>query len=289
MAQVTIGLPVYNGEKYLDQALESLCSQTFHDLKIIISDNCSTDKTPEILKKWAFIDSRITLVYRQKQNIGALSNFEWVLKQSDSPWFMFAAHDDKWTPNYVERLYKYANQNKETKLCVPYVVYTDEEGTNCGFREYPEDIDQLKKMKRIKKLLKYCCGSWFYGIWNREFLLESWENNKDFSYPWGQDLLIILPSLLTNKVVGCNTVQYICRTTDLSAKNYKPKGYSNQKNYLKQYLKKSFLFLKKSELGYIEKVILLPYIIQFVNNRGFKFRRLVRSAFKDMIGKAPKD
>lgn len=289
MAQVTIGLPVYNGEKYLEQALESLCSQTFMDMKIIISDNCSTDSTPEIIKKWSRIDSRIAVTYRQPENIGALANFEWVLKKADTSRFMFAAHDDSWSSDYVEKLYNVSIQDKGIKLSVPYVVYTDEGGREVGSRKYPQEIDSYGKLKRISHLISRSCGSWFYGMYERKDLLESWEKNKDFKYPWGQDLLILLPFLLSGQVAGCNDVQYICRIRNSSSENYKPKGYDEQKKFIKSYLSHVVYFLKCSDLTVVEKFILFPQLVRFVNDRGFKFRRLIRSAFKEAIKKSAND
>src|SRR5690554_2459238 len=101
MAAVTAGLAVYNGEKYLENAMAALSAQTFRDLRILVSDNCSTDSTPDILARWAKRDPRID-IHRQKENIGPVRNFRYVMETAQSPWFMMCAHDDRWTPNFVE-------------------------------------------------------------------------------------------------------------------------------------------------------------------------------------------
>lgn len=101
--KVSIGLPVYNGEKYLREALDSLLSQTFRDFELIISDNASTDATREIVLDYQQRDSRIRYI-RQNTNIGAGKNFLFVLAMAKAELFMWASHDDIWAENWLEVL-----------------------------------------------------------------------------------------------------------------------------------------------------------------------------------------
>ena len=101
--KVTIGLPVYNGENYLREALDSLLWQTFRDFELIISDNASTDATREIILEYQHRDSRIRYV-QQKSNVGASKNFLLVLAMAETELFMWASHDDIWAPNWLEVL-----------------------------------------------------------------------------------------------------------------------------------------------------------------------------------------
>ena len=98
---MTIGMPVYNGAPYVEQAIRSLLDQTMGDFILLISDNCSTDNTYEICERLALEDRRIRLL-RQRTNIGAMRNFEQVLRLASSPYFMWAAHDDLWDPRFIE-------------------------------------------------------------------------------------------------------------------------------------------------------------------------------------------
>jgi glycosyltransferase involved in cell wall biosynthesis len=99
---VTIGVPVRNGEQYLAGALDSLLAQTYRNLEILISDNASTDRTYEICQRY-LSDRRVTL-WRNEQNIGAHGNFDLTLRRASGKYFMWAAFDDLWSPQFVEAL-----------------------------------------------------------------------------------------------------------------------------------------------------------------------------------------
>jgi glycosyltransferase involved in cell wall biosynthesis len=100
--RVAVGLPVYNGENYLREALESLVSQTFADWELILSDNGSTDGTEGICREFAGRDSRI-LYLREPVNRGGAWNFNRVFALSRSPLFRWAAHDDVCEPRLLEK------------------------------------------------------------------------------------------------------------------------------------------------------------------------------------------
>ena len=102
---VSIGMPVYNGEKFIDDALDSLLEQTFTNFELILSDNASTDATESICRNYAKRDSRIKY-FRQEKNIGALRNFQFVLDEAVGEYFMWAACDDKWHGSWIASLHK---------------------------------------------------------------------------------------------------------------------------------------------------------------------------------------
>lgn len=109
--RVSIGMPVFNGEKYIRDALDSLLNQTFSDFELIISDNASTDRTEEICCEYASRDSRISY-FRQTENNGAITNFQFVLDQASGEFFMWAAYDDLWSQNYlIEAVNIFAEQS----------------------------------------------------------------------------------------------------------------------------------------------------------------------------------
>lgn len=97
---VSIGLPIYNEERFIDSALRSLRSQDYPNIEFLVSDNASLDRTLEIVEQHAREDSRIR-VHRHPVNIGVTPNFERALEMARGDYFMWAAGHDLWTPNFV--------------------------------------------------------------------------------------------------------------------------------------------------------------------------------------------
>lgn len=100
--KVSIGLPVYNGEKFIKKRIENLLEQTFTDFELIISDNCSTDSTFKICSEYVEKDYRI-LGISQKNNIGPVGNFNFVLNKAQGKYFLWVAVDDLLHPKFLEK------------------------------------------------------------------------------------------------------------------------------------------------------------------------------------------
>jgi len=100
--KLSIGLPVYNGEEFLEKKIESILSQTFSDYELIISDNNSTDSTNKICEQFLNKDKRIKY-FRQKQNMGANWNFNFVLSEANAPFFLWVGVNDKISEKFLEK------------------------------------------------------------------------------------------------------------------------------------------------------------------------------------------
>lgn len=104
---ITVGIPTYNrADGYLQQALESAVGQTYPNLEIVVSDNCSTDDTEAVVK--GFADPRIRY-FRQAQNIKANDNFNFCLEQAEGDYFLLLHDDDMVDLDFVEACLKAAN------------------------------------------------------------------------------------------------------------------------------------------------------------------------------------
>jgi glycosyltransferase involved in cell wall biosynthesis len=123
---VSIGMPLYNGERYIRKALDSLMAQDYENFELIISDNAATDRTQEICLEYAAGDKRIQY-YRNEMNMGAVWNFERVLQLSTGDFFMWAADDDAWEKDYVSTLLSVMNQFP--KSIVSFTNYMKYSGT----------------------------------------------------------------------------------------------------------------------------------------------------------------
>ncbi len=101
--KVSIGMPVYNGEPFIREAIESLLAQNYTNFELIISDNASTDFTDAICREYAAKDARIRYV-RQPENRGGIANFLFVLNEAVGEYFMWAAADDWWSQDWLSAL-----------------------------------------------------------------------------------------------------------------------------------------------------------------------------------------
>ena len=100
--KLSIGMPVYNGELFIERAIESILAQTFTDFELIISDNASTDSTQEICQNFSKKDDRIR-IFKQEKNIGIHRNFYFLLSQAKGKYFAWAAVDDYLDKDFMEK------------------------------------------------------------------------------------------------------------------------------------------------------------------------------------------
>ena len=125
--QLTIGLPVYNGEKYLGEALDCLLGQSFADFEIIICDNASTDGTSAICAAYLRRDPRIR--YRRgERNVGATANFRLAFESGKAPLFKWAAHYDLYHPHYLAACVDILRRNPDVVLAHSATAFIDDAG-----------------------------------------------------------------------------------------------------------------------------------------------------------------
>ncbi len=102
---IDILLATYNGEKYVKEQIESILNQDYQNINLIISDDCSKDNTPKIIKEYEQKDSRIK-VYLQEKNLGVVKNIEFLLGHVENDYFMLADQDDYWLPEKVRKSFE---------------------------------------------------------------------------------------------------------------------------------------------------------------------------------------
>ena len=152
---VSIGLPVYNGERYLAEAIQSFHIQSFDDFELVICDNASTDQTEEICKKYAALDSRIHYS-RNKVNIGAVRNHNLVFKLSKGRYFKWAGHDDLYAPDYLLECVNVLNSDPAVALCYPKTILIDEFGNETErYEENDLDLSSPYPHERLHNMLHH--------------------------------------------------------------------------------------------------------------------------------------
>ena len=131
---VSIAVPVYNGQRYLAEALDSLLAQTITDIEIIITDNASTDETAAICKRFAAQDARVRY-FRSSTNIGACPNFNLGVTYARGKYFKWAPHDDAHEPEYLQKCIAALEANPDAVLCQSYIRYIDSNSESIGIYE----------------------------------------------------------------------------------------------------------------------------------------------------------
>ena len=185
--KVAIGIPVYNGENYLGDTLDQLLRQTCEDFEIIVSDNCSTDRTAELCRDYAARDNRV-LYTRTERNIGGSPNFNRVFQLSRSPYFTWKAHDDQSHPTFLEKCVDVLDRDPGVVLSHTASITIDDHGDplpfdvgrgcyiyNPGGYEVPPDTVHLAEgpdpVARFAELLdENYFGMHMYGVMRRDAL-----------------------------------------------------------------------------------------------------------------------
>jgi glycosyltransferase involved in cell wall biosynthesis len=124
---VSVGMPLYNAERFVRGAVDSILSQTFTDFELIISDNASTDATAAICEAYAAEDPRVRFV-RNQRNLGAAQNFNAVFALSSGRYFKWAAADDTCHPTFLERCVEVLGRHPEVVIAYPRTQVIDDEG-----------------------------------------------------------------------------------------------------------------------------------------------------------------
>ncbi len=203
MPLVSIGLPVYNGERFIQRALDSLLAQDYSNLELIISDNASTDRTGDICLSCQAKDARIRY-YRNEANIGMMGNFKRALDLARGEFFMFAAHDDRWSPEFISSLLADLNRHPESEVVMSALDVVDEKGVlikPVRLDQGDKSPNELGYFSLLLRLMTLWGGStkshhyYFYGIFRRSFLQKTFHYYVDTAF--GDRMFIALLCLAT--------------------------------------------------------------------------------------------
>jgi glycosyltransferase involved in cell wall biosynthesis len=151
--RVSIALPVYNGEKYVSQAIESALAQTFQDFEIIICDNASTDSTPEICRGYAERDPRVSY-HPNEVNRGIHRNFTRGARLSRGEYFMWLSHDDKLAPEFLERCVAALDREPGAVLAYPKAIDIDDQGKYLVYKEQSLNVSSPSAPVRFREMIR---------------------------------------------------------------------------------------------------------------------------------------
>lgn len=153
MPRVSIGIPLYNAERYLRTCLDGVAAQTYGDFEAVIADNASTDATGEICREYAARDPRFRYV-RNERNLGAAKNFNLVFQLSRGEYFRWAAYDDIMAPRAVEACAAVLDRDPAISLAYPKTVIIDAEGKEIEKYEDSYEFSDPDPAKRFSRFLR---------------------------------------------------------------------------------------------------------------------------------------
>ena len=141
--KISVILSAYNSEKYIGEAIESVLDQTYVHFECIIINDCSTDKTLEIIKTYAKLDNRISII-NNKKNLGLTKSLNKGISKSSGKYIARIDADDICEHSRFEKQLKYMEANPEVAVCGSLGTYIDENGKNLGVKNLPLSSKDLK-------------------------------------------------------------------------------------------------------------------------------------------------
>jgi glycosyltransferase involved in cell wall biosynthesis len=150
---VSIVLGAYNGRKYLKEQIESILQQTYANIELIITDDCSTDHTPTILREYLNRDKRLQ-VHFNENNLGLIKNFEKAVQYAKGAYIAFADQDDVWLPEKIQLLIEHIGDNM--------LIYSDSAYIDAAGNLMGRKISDYRNLIKGKNLYALDSES---GIW----------------------------------------------------------------------------------------------------------------------------
>jgi glycosyltransferase involved in cell wall biosynthesis len=137
MPRVSIGIPVYNSERYIRQSVGSLLAQTYGDFELVITDNASTDGTEAICREYVAKDKRVRY-FRNERNLGGPANFRRVFSLCSGEFHKWSNADDSWDPTMIEKCVAVLDREPDVVVCYPMTRFINKDGD--FFEDYDDNL-----------------------------------------------------------------------------------------------------------------------------------------------------
>jgi glycosyltransferase involved in cell wall biosynthesis len=151
--RVSVGLPVYNGERFLRGAFDSVLARDVEGLEVVVCDNASTDATQEICLDYAARDPRIRY-HRNDANIGGPANYRRAFQLARGEYFKWAAHDDCFAPSFLGRCVETLDARPDVVLCYALTARIDEQGRIAPEPVEPLEVEAPDPYRRFRRLIR---------------------------------------------------------------------------------------------------------------------------------------
>ena len=155
---VTVGIPVYNEESFLSETIQSVVDQSFDNIVIRISDNCSTDNSANIIREFAGLDKRITH-HRHKETVSAIDNFKFLRDVSDTKYFMWLGAHDILKPGFIEEAVNAMETNDKCSLFYPRTKRINKAKEILPIADFESETKGMELYDRILTVFKNMVSS----------------------------------------------------------------------------------------------------------------------------------
>jgi glycosyltransferase involved in cell wall biosynthesis len=262
--KLTIAIGAYNDSRFLRGGLDAILAQTFTNYEVVISDNASTDETPQILKEYAEKDARIRIL-RQPENVGLINNYNFLRKQAKGEFFMWVACDDRCAPDYIQTIITGMEQDSSVVLGFTPYQFIHEDGTPFGpVRRF--DFSGRNAFTRLLRYFFLYDDGMVYGIYRYQSIKDQnfpiwWWKNFNTPLNTGYAFLTYILSKGQFRVFGDKPLWFNCiKTTE----HYQP--FKQNKRVVQFFL---FFLLRKINVACVQfnnirrgsGSILLPVIL----------------------------
>lgn len=288
---VSVGIPTYNRPEGLRRTLECITEQTYKNLEIIVSDNCSPDcKTEAIVREFMEKDSRIQY-FRQDTNKGIVFNFQFVLDAATGKYFMWVADDDTWELSSVSYLVEALENNPDVVLsfCRFELTYDYRQPfTRIDYRSKIIGLSIFDRLLYTSCLMpKMAGGSYIYGLMRKDILLKCGGVETRVDAYNGSEIVMLFHLLCHGKFIRVDKLLYHCGQGQRSVySDLSTQKLSKQlvRNYLKwlmgwhQYYHIHRVIIKQTSLTYPQKIIISTVL--FINELLFHLNSLTRTLIR---------
>lgn len=281
---IFIGIPTKNSEMTIQKTIDSLLNQTYQNYYVLISDNCSSDNTVDIVKKIIKKFSNFKIV-QQKKDIGAINNFDYLLKKANKKYFMWLASDDFLSPDFLYRTRMQLEKEQDTDLV--FTKYQIHDSTGKKYEKILKKPNLFNNKHQIIKgyysvinYNKFKLNYALYGLFKKESLTKV-ISQFPVCNNWDRILIILL--FLKIRINYCNKGTYIKYKHNISNKKRYPNEQYNVFDFLWR-IKiplKLFIFLKQNNVSLLINIIIsLRYFISQIHIIFVKqYRKIKKNLF----------
>jgi len=217
--RLTIGVPVYNGERFIRATLDSLLAQTFNDFELIISDNASTDGTEAICHEYAAKDSRIVYI-RNPRNLGPAANYNVPLDRARGELFKWNAADDVCGPDFLKLCVAALDADPAAVIAYPRTKVIDADGKFVRDYDYELDLSHPRAHVRLQRLAcvdhKQHGAHEMFGVMRKDKLILAGKKRCHVR----ADSVVLARMALLGKLVRVDSFQFFNRDHNARSSKY---------------------------------------------------------------------